>query len=255
MLAHGEDPNFGPYSQTIRRGVDFILKKQGSNGYIGMSMYNHGFGTLALAESYGSLDDARIGPALKKAVNLILTSQAANPHGGWRYSPESTDADTTVSGAQMVAIFAARNAGIEIPDKAVKRGLAYYKSAQTPDGGMGYSGPGGPNSARTAIGALVFALAREKDDPSFQSAMKYLRQTGFDPDGSYPMYYEYYAAQAFFHGDMEVWKKWNKNNFDALRLSQDESGGWEGGNGPTFSTAAALLSLAVNYRLVPIYER
>ena len=255
ILAHGEDPNHGPYAQTIRRGIDFILKNQGPNGYIGRSMYNHGFASLALAESYGSLDDARIGPALKKAVNLIMTSQSANPHGGWRYSPESTDADSTVSGAQMVALFAARNAGLEIPDKAIKRGLAYFKSCQTPDGGIGYTGPGGPNSARTAIGALAFALAREKDDPAFQSAFKYLKQSGFDPDGSYPMYYEYYAAQAFFHGDMEVWKKWNASNFQSLRDAQDESGGWQGGNGPAFSTAAALLSLAVNYRLVPIYER
>ena len=26
MLAHGEDPNFGPYSDAIRKGLDFILQ-------------------------------------------------------------------------------------------------------------------------------------------------------------------------------------------------------------------------------------
>ena len=67
-------------------------------------MYNHGFATLALAESYGAVNDDRLGPALQKAVRLILTSQEANPTKAWRYSPDARDADTTVSGAQMVAL-------------------------------------------------------------------------------------------------------------------------------------------------------
>src|SRR5471030_1462081 len=54
MLAHGDDPNTGPYHAAIKRGLDFILKgANGNNGYLGSSMYNHGFATLALAESYG----------------------------------------------------------------------------------------------------------------------------------------------------------------------------------------------------------
>ena len=48
MLAHGDDPNYGPYSQPIRRGLDFVLKQMNpQTGYIGRSMYNHGFSTLA----------------------------------------------------------------------------------------------------------------------------------------------------------------------------------------------------------------
>ncbi|MGB9604154.1 MAG: squalene--hopene cyclase, partial [Limisphaerales bacterium] len=123
MLAHGDDPNTGPYAIPIKRGLDFILENQNKvTGYIGNSMYNHGFATLALAEAYGAVNDERLGPALKKAVDLILVSQTKNPFGAWRYSPESTDADTTVSGAQMVALFAAKNAGIDIPEEAIKKG-------------------------------------------------------------------------------------------------------------------------------------
>src|SRR5271163_1099854 len=110
LLAHGDDPNFGPYSATIHHGLDFILTQMDSKtGYIGTSMYNHGFATLALAESYGAVDDPRIGPALQKAVRLIVNAQKMNHFHAWRYSPESPDADTTVSGAQMVALLAARN--------------------------------------------------------------------------------------------------------------------------------------------------
>ena len=78
LLAHGDDPNFGPYTAPIHRGLDYLLKHQDQKtGYIGPSMYNHGFATLALAESYGAVNDARLGPALQKAVRLILTSQEA----------------------------------------------------------------------------------------------------------------------------------------------------------------------------------
>ena len=103
-------------------------------------MYNHGFSTLALAEAYGYVHDDRIGPALQKAVDLILSSQSRNPNNAWRYSPESPDADTTVSGAQMVALFAARNAGIGVPEDAIRKALRFFAECQTPDGGIGYTG-------------------------------------------------------------------------------------------------------------------
>ena len=58
MLAHGDEPNFGIYSEPIKKGLDYILKQMSKEtGYIGRSMYNHGFSTLALAEAYGTVDD------------------------------------------------------------------------------------------------------------------------------------------------------------------------------------------------------
>jgi hypothetical protein len=254
MLAHGDDPNVGPFSSAIRRGLDYVLKNlNAQTGYIGRSMYNHGFSTLALAESYGAVDDARLGPALQKAVQLILSSQARNPMGAWRYSPESTDADTTVSGAQMVALFAARNAGLAVPEEAIQKGLQFFKQCQTPDGGYGYTSNVGPNAARTAIGCLVLALAKQKNSPAFQAAFKYLEQT--PSESHYHHYYLYYAAQAFFQSSQSAWQAWNRKNIRALTTSQAADGSWEGQFGGTFSTAASLLSLALNYRYLPIYER
>ncbi|HVY69599.1 MAG TPA: prenyltransferase/squalene oxidase repeat-containing protein, partial [Verrucomicrobiae bacterium] len=169
MLAHGDDPNFGPYGQQIRRGLDYLLKNQNKQtGYIGKSMYNHGFGTLCLAESYGMVSDPRLGPALEKAVRLIVDSQGHNPAKAWRYSPESTDSDTTVSGAQMVALFAARNAGISVPEEAIQNGIKYMLKMQTSEGGLGYTSAVAPNAARTAIGCLVLALAKEKNTKAFE---------------------------------------------------------------------------------------
>ena len=254
MLAHGDDPNFGPYSQPIRRGLDFIIKQANpKTGYIGKTMYNHGFATLALAEAYGTVDDPRLGPVLQKAVQLILTSQANNPLGAWRYAPESNDADTTVSGSQMVALLAARNAGVAVPQEAIAKGLKYFLNNQTPEGGFGYSSPAGPNAARAAIGCLVLSLAKEKNSKPFQSAFEYLKKT--PPDQNYGQYYLYYASQAFFQGSPQAWQVWNRKNIAALKASQDAQGNWDGQFGSTFATSASLLSLALNYRFLPIYER
>ncbi len=254
MLAHGDDPNFGPYSQALHRGLDYILKQQDQKtGYIGQSMYNHGFATLALAESYGAVNDSRLGPALQKAVRLIITSQESNPTRAWRYSPQANDADTTVSGAQMVALLAARNAGVPVPEKNIQDGLKFYFSMQTPEGGIGYTAPNAPNSTRTAIGCVVMALAKDKDLAAFKSAFQYLK--GAQNDNQYAGYTRYYASQAFFQASPEAWNTWNHDNINTLRASQNPDGSWHGNYGTTFETAASLLSLALNYRYLPIYER
>ena len=199
------------------------------------------------------MEDDRLGPALEKAISLIVSSQKNNPRGGWRYSPDSTDADTTVSGAQMVALFAARNAGLAVPETAIQTGLKYFKSCQTPEGGFGYTSNRGPNAARTAIATLVFALAKEKDSATFRKAFGYLRKA--PESSSYRQYYLYYGAQAFFHASPAEWNKWNRKNITKLKESQNEDGSWSGQFGTTFSTSASLLSLALNYRFLPIYER
>ena len=254
LLAHGDDPNFGPYSQTIHRGLDYILKEMDAKtGYIGTSMYNHGFATLALAESYGAVDDPRIGPALQKAVELIVGAQKQNSHKAWRYSPESQDADTTVSGAQMVALLAARNAGMPVPEEVIQNGLKFFVSCQTPDGGIGYISPVAPNATRTAIACVVLSLAREKNSPAFKSAFAFFKDT--PPDRQYPQYFLYYASQAWFRGSPELWQNWNRANISSLRSSQSPDGNWEGQFGSTFATSGSMLSLALNYRYLPIYER
>ncbi|HEX4084436.1 MAG TPA: DUF6288 domain-containing protein [Chthoniobacteraceae bacterium] len=255
LMAHGEDPNYGPYKDVIHKGVEYILKNQDPNtGYIGTSMYNHGFSALALAESYGYVRDDRIGPALKKAIDLILSAQARNPSHAWRYSPDSPDADTTVSGAQMVALFAARNAGIGVPEDAIRKALRFFVDCQTPDGGIGYTGPGGPDGARTAIAALVFSLAHQQKSAAYRSAMDYLGANPSD-EGGYHQYFLYYAAQAYFRDSTAAFDAWNAQNIKSLESTQLDDGSWTSGLGPTFSTAASLLSLALNYRLLPIYER
>jgi squalene cyclase len=256
FLAHGEDPNNGPYAKNIRRGIDYILSQQNEkNGYIGTSMYNHAFATKALAEAYGVLDDPRIAPALKKAVELIVSSQERNRFGAWRYTPESRDADTTVTGCQMVTLFAVRNAGIAVPDQTIKKGLAYLATCRSKEGSYGYTSSAGGKPTLTAIGLLCQSLAKERDSKGFQASLDYLKKNVDFRDRYYPFYFEYYMSQALFHADEVVWKEWNARNIRYLSTIQSTDGSFPGNQGTSFNTAGALLSLALNYRFLPIYEK
>jgi hypothetical protein len=269
FLASGEDPNFGLYSNHVRRALRSIIAAQDSaTGILGNSMYHHGFAMLALAEAYGTVDDRTlwpdgqgprsIGQALELAVRGAVTSQKNNPLGGWRYSPGARDADTSVSGAVLVGLLAARNAGIEVPDAAIDRAIAYYTQMTSSSGTVAYAGGMGgfgDSLARTSIASLVYALARRKDLPQFKATRDYLTRVLEQPSGGYPEYTRYYQSQALFQGDVAAWEKWNKQLIRQFKQTQQPDGSFQGPYGPAFSTSMSLLALALNYRFLPIYER
>lgn len=277
FLASGEDPNFGLYSSNVRRGLRSMIRSQdpetgilSGRGDMHSSMYQHGFAMLALAEAYGAVDDRNlwsggdedkqrsIGEALELAVRGAVTSQKKNQYGGWRYGPDATDADTSVSGAVMVGLLAARNAGIEVPDEAIDRAVAYFKSMTSTSGHVAYAGGMGgfgESLARTSIGSLVYAVARRKDMPEFKATLSYLTNNLEQPAGAYERYAQYYQAQALFQGDLEAWEKWNRQLIRNLKEVQQEDGSFTGQFGATVETSLSLLAMALNFRFLPIYER
>lgn len=256
LMGRGEDPNTGPNAVAIRRGLEFILSQQDqATGYIGQSMYNHGFAATALAEAYGEVRMPGLGAALQRSVDLILTSQRNNRHGSWRYNPNSMDADTSVAGAVVVALFAARNAGVYVPDESIRRALDYFDRMRAPSGGYGYTTSSAPNFNRTAIGVLVFSLAGRDDESHQEDGLSFLSRNLSYRDSTYPFYFEYYMAQALFQKCPETWREWNALNIRYMASTQSPDGSWTSSKGTTFSTAGALLSLALNYRYLPIYER
>lgn len=269
FLASGEDPNFGLYSGNIRRALRSVINAQNeSTGIMGDSMYHHGFSMLGLAEAYGAVDERdlwpdgkgprSIGQALELAVRAAITSQKKNPLGAWRYSPDASDADTSVSGAVLVGLLAARNAGVEVPDESIDRAIAYYTSMTADSGNVGYSGGiggMGESLARSSIAGLVYAIARRKDLNQFKSVLGYLTQNLEQTAQQWPEYTRYYQAQALFQGDLDAWEKWNTLLIRQLKQLQQPDGSFRGQFGAPFNTSMSLLALALNYRLLPIYER
>ena len=133
---------------------------------------------LALSEAYGAVNEQQlwqgsqypteqrrtIGQALELAVRCALTAQQKNSWGAWRYSPDSVDADTTVSGTVLMGLFGARNAGIEVPNQAIDKALSFFQTNTMRDGAVSYvpAGSHGNGITRTAIGTLVYAIAKKK---------------------------------------------------------------------------------------------
>jgi len=293
LLASGEDPNFGPYRVPIRKALrNMIGQQDGGTGFFGGqhggghdSMYQHGFAMLALAEAYGVVDDRTlwtepgaqkagpgvgrsIGKALELAVRRAVSSGKQNPVGAWRYGPDAKDADTSVSGAVLMGLLAARNAGIEVPDETIDRAIKYYVSMTGGNGQVGYSGgAGGGSDAVTSIGVLVYSIARRQELPQYKAAAKYLvsRSRGGEQmagmDG-YPGYTDYYRAQALFQCDVTAWEQWNAGLVKTLKAMQAKDGSLSSGRGGmaaaaggTVTTSLYLLSLAVNFKFLPVYER
>ncbi|MEZ6060558.1 MAG: squalene--hopene cyclase [Planctomycetaceae bacterium] len=272
FLASGEDPNYGKYSTYIRKALRNIIRGQDSStGYLPASMYHHGFGMLGLSEAYGAVDDEllwqgepdaenqrSIGEALELAVRCSITAQKQNQWGGWRYSPTSRDADTSVSGAVMMGLLAARNAGIRIPDEAMDKGLDYFRKMTSDRGGVGYSGGvGGLGGSKNlqAIATLVYAIGHRKDLKEYKGVLNQVMLNIEHDEPSYPFYFRYYMAQALFQGDFESWQKWNQRTIRQLKDLQSDDGSFTSQHGQAYGTSMSLLALALNYRFLPIYER
>ncbi|MDA1055247.1 MAG: squalene--hopene cyclase [Planctomycetota bacterium] len=271
LLASGEDPNFGLYSSHVRKALRSMISQQdATTGYLGNSMYHHGFGTLALAEAYGAVDDRDLwsggqkaqgrstGEALELAVRAAITSQKKNSFGAWRYTPDSTDADTSVSGSVLVGLLAARNAGIEVPDASIDKAIEFYKSVTSSSGQVAYAGGIGgfdESLARISIGTLVYAIARRKDLPQYKATLNHLSSRLETTQQQWPEYTRYYQAQALFQGDVDAWEKWNKLLVRQLKQTQKADGSFTSDYGPAVGTSMSLLALALNYKFLPIYER
>ena len=269
FLASGEDPNFGKYSENIRKAVRHLIRSQNKDtGYYPNSMYHHGFAMLGMAEVYGVLDDdllwqgdsnssgrRTIAESLQLAVECAVTSQKNNQWKAWRYSPGSTDADTSVSGAVLMGLFAARNAGIKIPNDSIDNALDYFKKMTSKQGSVGYSGVGGGSNNLQAIAMLVYAVGRRKNLNEYKAVASKVTINIEQSNQHYPYYNRYYTAQALFQGDFNAWSKWNLRTIRQLKDQQADDGSFKASHGQAYGTAMSMLALALNYRFLPIYER
>ncbi len=74
-------------------------------------MYSHAFATLFLAEIYGTTQRKDVKTKLKRAIQLLVSSQ--NREGGWRYQPIPVDADLSVTVSTLQALRKAQDGPLE----------------------------------------------------------------------------------------------------------------------------------------------
>ena len=269
FMADGHLPDRGKYGEQVQKGLEFILRFAQPSGLIAADtshgpMYGHGFATLFLAEIYGMAGSPRVREALIKAVRLIVTTQ--NHEGGWRYQPVPFQADISVTVCQVMALRAARNAGISVPKHTIDRATTYVRRCQNPtDGGFRYMlSSGGSAFARSAAGvaSLYYRGAGEQDaldgDDAIERGLEYLIRTkrsstqrGFN----HFFYGHYYASQAMFFAGREYWPEWFTWIRESLISRQASTGKWTSSHGDAYGTAMVLLVMQVPNRLLPIFQK
>ena len=267
FMSAGSTPSRGPYGQHVERCVDFILANTQESGFINVTgasshgpMYGHGFATLFLAECYGMTMRSDIREKLAKAVALIVNTQ--NSEGGWRYQPQRRDADISVTICQVMALRAARNAGLFVPRETIDRCTEYVKRSQNADGGFMYMLQGAAKPlppARPPESWQLGTAAGIYDGPEIKKGLDYL--TPFTPRGndfnreSHYFYGHYYAVQAMWHAGGEYWARWYPAIRDALVARQGEDGTWMDSICAEYGTAMACIVLQMPNNYLPIFQR
>ena len=276
-MVSGNLPGEGPYGKNVAKGIDYILSSAQPRGLLFKGqdahvMYHHGLATLCLAEAWGQTRDKRIYDKLKNAVKLIVDTQ--NNKGGWRYQPKVEGDDLSVTVMQVLALRAAKDAGIAVPSESIQRALDYVDLCRTErdkDGLIGYAYT--PRDKRTwsttAAGAMSLLLCgRFKEKASdIKDSLAYLKKVRESKeDKDWFIYGHYYAAMAMYRagGESEAlrgfWMQWYPDIAKSLIQKQKTSGADRGKydfdkSYGVWGTAMCSLIMGIPYRYLPIYQR
>jgi len=265
LMSAGSTPRRGRYGGEVDRCLDFVLDHVDESGFISSPdatshgpMYGHGFATLFLAEAYGMTMRSDVREHLAKAVEVIVHSQ--NEDGGWRYQPVRADADISVTVCQVMALRAARNAGLFVPSETIEQSIDYVKRSQNADGGFMYMVQGGQSAfPRSAAGVVALYSAGIYSGPEISSGLDYLMQSlpsqrPISRESHY-FYGHYYAVQAMWHAGGEYWKRWYPAIRDRLLSRQRNNGSWMDAICPHYGTAMACIILQMPNNYLPIFQR
>lgn len=292
FMAGGHLPGRGKYGKHVTDCIKFVLGQSRRfgrfNGYLYNPirrsqgpMYGHGFATLFLGESHGMVHERRLRNDLHKkltlAIDLIVRSQ--NHEGGWRYRPDSRDADLSVTICQIMALRSARNAGFAVPSRVVEKCVQYVKRCQNrADGSFryqarrgGHFGLGKP-FARTGAGVCALYSAGIYKGPEVESGLRFLKNPANWPSGGggfgfgrlggkenmQYFYGHYYAAQAMWtRGDEggRYWSDWFPKIRKELLGKQRADGSWVDQIDEHYATAMACIILQIPNNYLPIMQK
>ena len=274
-MVNGNLPGEGPYGKNVAKGLDYILNCAQPSGllYKGKNsqqpMYHHGLATICLAEAWGQTRDKRIQDKLKNAIELIVRTQ--NDKGGWRYMPKVGDDDLSVTVMQLLALRAAKDAGIAVPGETIKRAIAYVDSCRSEkdnDGlaGFAYQPHSGKQWSTTAAGVMSLMLCGNYKAKDLKDGLEYLiKARERKEDTKWFVYGHYYGAQAMYQAGQDekfqkYWMKWYPDISQSIIKSQKTSGNDRGDftldkNYGVWNTGMCVLILGIPYRYLPIYQR
>lgn len=268
FMSAGNLPGRGKYGENVQRCLDYVLANCQESGLIASdnshgSMYGHGFATLFLGEIYGMSPNEEVKEKLQRAVRLIQKTQ--NGEGGWRYNPVPMDADISVTICEIMALRAARDAGLKVEKQTIDTAIKYVRRCQNPDGGFSYMAGQGSGSAfpRSAAGVASLYYAGVFEGNDLKRGLDYLKQftpqgaggNAMDNAGGFYFYGNYYAAQAMFLAGGDYWAAYFPAiREELIRRQNKTTGSWSGEAGEDYATAMALIILQMPNRYLPVFH-
>ncbi len=257
LMVNGSVPGEGVYGKEVARGVQFLVNVQKANGLIigntsSGPMYQHALATLALTECVGMTQNPKIRAAVMRAVNLIVDTQ--HGEGGWRYQPRMEPGDISVTVMQVMALRAAVEAGVYVPEETIRRAVRFVKACYHPEEkGFRYMArSGGAAFPRTAAGLVCLQSVGLHEDPVIPDVVDYLMEHAFqEKPGSHYWYGHYYASVGLYHYGGDPWKSYYPKIKQKILRDWEKHGHYHS----LLDTAWAVLILGVPYRYLPIYQR
>ncbi|MCA8912153.1 MAG: hypothetical protein KDB82_10640 [Planctomycetes bacterium] len=244
FTGNGYDHKYGDYRATIRQAVLYLRKVQDNDGCFGNKeddhwVYNHAICTAAIAEVYGLTGDQVLKPIVGRAVDLILKAQ--NPGLGWRYGVQPGINDTSVTCWMVMAVHAAKMAGIEIDQtKSYSDAAAWFDMITVNVNGYpkcGYDSPGSNNARlRSAqnydhnptmdamyVNAMLAMGKADTEDKTVKALARGCVEDEYLPKWEMykiDFYYWYEASHALCRVGGSGWKTWQQKGFKVIRDHQ-----------------------------------
>jgi hypothetical protein len=265
------DKQFGPW---IRKSLSYVISRQNPDGYFGEAdgsrMYGHGICTLMLAEALGMQRDDEmdevIRKALKKAVqvtvNAALVKKSPEHAGGWRYTPDATDSDLSLSGWQLMSLHATQQVGIPVPETVIAGAVAYTTRMVGQDGKVGYQNPNEDRPALRGLALLALVIGHQEKSPLVKRIAERIWADPIAWKGDHFYYRAYYDAVGISRALPEEWEKYLPKYESVLLPHQKEDGSFDTSvdgeaqaAGSTYTTSMAVMALAVQRHVLPAYQR
>jgi hypothetical protein len=277
VMAHfaaGHPPADKQYGPWLRKSINYVMSKQDPDGYFGQPdgsrMYGHGIATLMLAEALGmprddEMDDS-IRKALKKAVQVTINAASIHKSpehaGGWRYTPDATDSDVSLSAWQLMSLHAAQQVGLTVPEAIITNAVNYTRRMIGPDGKVGYQNPNDEHPALRGVALLTLVIGHREKDPIIKKIADRIWADPIAWKGEHFYYRAYYDAVGISRALPEEWEKYLPKYEAVLLPHQREDGSFDTsvdgeaqGAGPTYTTSMAVMALAVQRYVLPAYQR
>jgi hypothetical protein len=305
FMAHGHLPGDGQYGQKLQLATDYVLNCQKDNGLLSQvgpdgptitrnvvheigeaASYNHAISSLVLSEIYGtgqSENADRIQKVIASSLAATLEMQAwqkdPKDRGGWRYVGRPVtgeDSDLSVTGWELMFLRSARNAGFNVPKKAIDDAVDYIRRCYSKKyGAFVYMRGNGDLRSRAMAGAGILALAHAgfHGAPEATQSAEWLLQYDFDDYNviepfrpAWPIdryhYGVFNSCQGMYQLGGRYWERFYPRTVRTILDNQQGDGSWQPEShmfdrqfGNAYTTSLMVLSLGAPNQFLPVFQR